>query len=93
MSRRVTKLRAIIDQQLSAAAREIFRLVRGCANGERSDLEQLRRLVTERVSAAVHVIFAALEEVEAGGGEGECGRREEGEDDRRSERGEERGKS
>lgn len=68
MSRRVTKLRALIDQQLAAAAREIFRLVRGRANGEQSDVEQLRRLVTERVSAAVHVIFAALEEV--GGGRG-----------------------
>lgn len=70
MSRRVTKLRALIDQQLAAAASEIFRLVRGHANGERSDVEQLRRLVTERVSAAVHVIFAALEEVGGGVGGG-----------------------
>lgn len=68
-------LRAVIDEQLTVAAHEIFRLLRERAQ---ADVEQLKRLVTERITAAVHIIFAVFETSrgadggaeEAGGGGG-----------------------
>lgn len=51
-------LRAVIDEQLTVAAHEIFRLLRERAQ---ADVEQLKQLVTERVTAAVHIIFTVFE--------------------------------
>lgn len=50
-------LRAVIDQQLAAAAEEIFRLLKERGQAE---LEGLKELVTERITAAVEEIFTAL---------------------------------
>lgn len=50
-------LRAVIDQQLAAAAEEIFRLLKERGPAE---LEVLKELVTERITAAVEEIFTAL---------------------------------
>lgn len=50
-------LRALIDQQLAAAAEEIFRLLKERGQAE---LERLKELVTERITAAVEEIFTAL---------------------------------
>ncbi|TNN36750.1 Zinc finger protein 568 [Liparis tanakae] len=57
-------LRAAIDEQLAAAAEEIFRLLkdRGPA-----DVQQLRDRVAERITAAVELIFTAWGSRAAGG--------------------------
>lgn len=51
-------LRAVIDEQLTAAAHEIFLLLRECAH---ANVEQLRERVTERITAAVERIFSAFQ--------------------------------
>lgn len=50
-------LRAVIDQQLAAAAEHIFWLLKERGQAE---LEQLRELITERITAAVEEIFTAF---------------------------------
>jgi len=61
-------LRATIDEQLAAAAEEIFRLLkdRGPA-----DVEELRGRVAERITAAVELIFTACGASRAAEGEPE----------------------
>lgn len=54
------ELRAAIDGQLAAAAREIFRLLQERADG---DPEQLKPLVAERVAAAVEGIFTVFQKL------------------------------
>lgn len=51
-------LRAVIDEQLTAAAHEIFLLLQERAH---TDVEQLKELVTERITAAVGFIFNVFE--------------------------------
>lgn len=58
-------LRAVIDEQLTAAAREIFWLLQERAQ---ADVEQLKERVTERITAAVEHIFTAFEASRASGG-------------------------
>lgn len=50
-------LRAAIDQQLTAAADHIFWLLKERGQAQ---LEELRELVTERITAAVEEIFTAF---------------------------------
>lgn len=52
------KLKASVEQQLAAAAKEIFRLLQ---ERGRAELEELRGLVMERLAAAVELIFKAFE--------------------------------
>lgn len=61
-------LRAVIDQQLAAAAEEIFRLLKERGQAE---LERLKELVTERITAAVEEIFTVLRATRAAGREPE----------------------
>lgn len=56
-------LRAVIDDQLTAAAHEIFLLLQ---ERVQTDVEQLRELVTERITAAVEFIFTVFEASRAG---------------------------
>lgn len=58
-------LRAVIDEQLTAAAHEVFWLLQERAQ---TDVEQLKELVTERITAAVEHIFTAFEASRAAGG-------------------------
>lgn len=51
-------LRAVIDEQLTAAALEIFQLLRESAD---TDVVTLKELVTERVTAAVETIFTVFQ--------------------------------
>lgn len=53
-------LRAAIDDHLTAAAQEIFRLLQERAD---ADADQLKALVAERVAAAVESIFAVFQEI------------------------------
>lgn len=53
-------LRAAIDDQLTAAAQEIFRLLQERAD---ADADQLKALVTERVAAAVESIFTVFQKI------------------------------
>lgn len=55
-------LRSVIDDQLTAAAQEIFTLLQERAE---TDTERLRELVKERVTAAVDIIFAAFQKIRA----------------------------
>lgn len=55
-------LRAAIDEQLAAAAREIFRLLRERADAD-ADADQLKALVTERLAAAVESIFTVFQKI------------------------------
>lgn len=52
------KLKVSIEQQLAAAAKEIFRLLQERSEAE---LEELRGLVMERLAAAMELIFKAFE--------------------------------
>lgn len=51
-------LRAAVDQQLTAAAEDIFRLL---TERRQAELEQLKQLVTERITAALDNIFTVFE--------------------------------
>lgn len=53
-------LRTVIDDQLTAAAQEIFTLLRERAD---ADADQLKELVTERVTAAVEIIFSVFQRI------------------------------
>lgn len=55
-------LRAVIDEQLTAAAQEIFTLLQERAD---TDAERLKELVTERVTAAVEIIFSVVQKIRA----------------------------
>lgn len=55
-------LRSVIDDQLTAAAQEIFTLLQERAE---ADTERLKELVTERVAAAVKIIFTAFQKIRA----------------------------
>lgn len=55
-------LRAAIEQQLAAAAEEIFRLLK---ERRLTDVEQLKELLTERITAAVEQIFTVFEATRA----------------------------
>lgn len=55
-------LRAVIDEQLTAAAEEIFWLLK---ERRQTDVEELKRLVTERITAAVEQIFTEFEATRA----------------------------
>lgn len=56
-------LRSVIDDQLTAAAQEIFRLLQ---ERPESDPERLKQLVAERVAAAVDVIFSVFHKLRGG---------------------------
>lgn len=51
-------LRAAVDQQLTAAAEDIFRLL---TERRQAELQQLKQLVTERITAALDNIFTVFE--------------------------------
>lgn len=55
-------LRAVVDAQLAAAAEEIFWLLK---ERRQADVEQLKRLVAERITAAVNNIFTVFEATRA----------------------------
>lgn len=55
-------LRSVIDDQLRAAAQEIFTLLQERAE---ADTERLKELVAERVAAAVRIIFTAFQKIRA----------------------------
>lgn len=62
-------LRAVIDEQLTAAAQEIFTLLQERADTDTdtdADAERLKELVTERVTAAVEIIFSVVQKMRAG---------------------------
>ncbi len=56
------RLRTVIDVQLTAAAEEIFWLLK--ERGQAA-VEELKELVTERITAAVEQIFTAFEATRA----------------------------
>lgn len=68
----IRSLRSVIDEQLAAAAREIFALLRERAE---ADTERLKELVTQRVEAAVRAIFSAFQRSRAAGASEEPGER------------------
>ncbi len=51
-------LRALIDERLTAAAEEIFWLLK---ERRQAGVEELKELVTERITAAVEQIFTVFE--------------------------------
>ena len=55
---RLRRLRAVIDEQLTEAAEDIFSLLK---ERRRAEAEELREAVTERISAAVRNIFTEFE--------------------------------
>lgn len=63
-------LRTVIDDQLTAAAQEIFTLLRERAD---ADPDQLKELVTERVTAAVEIIFTVFQRIRGEGAAEEPG--------------------
>lgn len=63
-------LRTVIDDQLTAAAQEIFTLLRERAD---ADADQLKELVTERVTAAVEIIFTVFQRIRGEGAAEEPG--------------------
>lgn len=56
-------LRSLIDDQLAAAAQEIFTLLQQRAE---ADTERLKELVAERVAAAVDIIFSVFQKLRGG---------------------------
>lgn len=57
-------LRAVIDEQLTTAALQIFQLLRESPD---TDVVTLKELVTERVTAAVETIFTVFQASRADG--------------------------
>lgn len=55
-------LRALIDEQLTAAAEEIFWLLK---ERRQAGMEELKQLVAERITAAVEHIFTEFEATRA----------------------------
>ena len=56
-STEIRSLRAVIDQQLAAVADHIYRLLKERGQAK---LEELKELVTERITAAMEEIFTAF---------------------------------
>lgn len=50
----------MIDEQLAAAAREVWTLLQGRPEAA---TERLKELVTERLAAAVNIIFTAFQKI------------------------------
>lgn len=67
-------LRSVIDDQLAAAAQEIFTLLQERPD---ADTERLKELVEERVAAAVQVIFSVFQEMRSERASEEPGERSE----------------